>query len=84
MQLDVTAPQAKLDAKVKEAMGFYGKVDVLVNNAGYVQTGNWEDLSYVLLLNFNVYARRLTGQLFVQPRRTSSPSSTQTSSAPSI
>ncbi|KAK3178468.1 putative secondary metabolism biosynthetic enzyme [Lepraria neglecta] len=58
MQLDVTAPQAELDAKVKEAMGFYGKVDVLVNNAGYVQTGNWEDLSHEDLLaifNTNVF-----------------------------
>lgn len=32
--LDVTAPQSKLDAKVKEALEIYGRIDVLVNNAG--------------------------------------------------
>ena len=47
MQLDVTAPQVELDDKIKQAIVFYGHVDVLVNNAGYMQTGNWEDLSYV-------------------------------------
>jgi NADP-dependent 3-hydroxy acid dehydrogenase YdfG len=43
--LDVTASQAELDAKVNEAISIYGHVDVLVNNAGYVQTGLIEAIS---------------------------------------
>ncbi|PMD25718.1 NAD(P)-binding protein [Hyaloscypha hepaticicola] len=39
LELDVTASPAELDAKVKEAIAIYGHIDVLVNNAGYVQTG---------------------------------------------
>jgi len=45
MQLDVTSSQDTLNAKVKEALGFYGTIDVLVNNAGYVLSGVWEELS---------------------------------------
>ena len=33
LELDVTAPQAEVDAKVKEALNIYGGIDVLVNNA---------------------------------------------------
>jgi len=47
LELDVTASQAELDAKVKEAIAIYGHIDVLVNNAGYVQTGLIEATTYV-------------------------------------
>lgn len=43
LDLDVTAPQAELDAKVKEAMGIYGTLDVLVNNAGYIEASLIEE-----------------------------------------
>lgn len=33
-QLDVTATQTELDEKVQEAIAVFGRVDVLVNNAG--------------------------------------------------
>ena len=47
LDLDVTASQAELDAKVKESIAIYGHIDVLVNNAGYVQTGLIEATTYV-------------------------------------
>lgn len=45
MQLDVTNSQEVLDGKVEEALALHGTIDVLVNNAGYVLTGVWEELS---------------------------------------
>ncbi|KAL3446435.1 hypothetical protein BJX65DRAFT_279571 [Aspergillus insuetus] len=46
LDLDVTAPQAELDAKFQQAIDIYGKVDVLVNNAGYIQCGAVEELTH--------------------------------------
>ncbi|KAL2825766.1 hypothetical protein BDW59DRAFT_70036 [Aspergillus cavernicola] len=44
MELDVTAPVEVLDAKAKEAWAVYGKIDVLVNNAGYIDAGIFEEV----------------------------------------
>lgn len=44
LELDVNAEQSVLDAKVQEAIGVFGGVDVLVNNAGYVSVGTVEDV----------------------------------------
>lgn len=44
LDLDVTRPQAYLDAKVRVAIEIFGGLDVLVNNAGYVLSGVWEEL----------------------------------------
>jgi NADP-dependent 3-hydroxy acid dehydrogenase YdfG len=44
LELDVTDSQDKLDAKVEEALDIYGDVDVLVNNAGYIEAGLLEDV----------------------------------------
>jgi NADP-dependent 3-hydroxy acid dehydrogenase YdfG len=44
LSLDVTSPQSVLDSKVREACSLFGRVDVLVNNAGYVESGVWEEL----------------------------------------
>ena len=47
MQLDVTADQKTLDSKIEEAWAFFGKIDVLVNNAGYVGSRVWEEVRSV-------------------------------------
>lgn len=45
LELDVTAPQEELNAKFQQAIDIYGGVDVLVNNAGYIQCGAIEELT---------------------------------------
>ncbi|KAJ3820638.1 hypothetical protein EV361DRAFT_1028136 [Lentinula raphanica] len=35
LELDVSADEETLRSKVQEALGFWGRIDVLVNNAGY-------------------------------------------------
>ena len=44
LDLDITASQAELDAKVKEVIGVYGTLDVLVNNAGYIEVSLAEEV----------------------------------------
>jgi len=36
LQLDVTDGEEKVKAQIDEAVGFWGRIDVLVNNAGMV------------------------------------------------
>lgn len=44
IDLDVTAPQREIDSKFHEALAAYGSIDVIVNNAGFIQAGPLEDL----------------------------------------
>lgn len=46
MELDVTAPEEILREKAKEAWSIYGHVDVLVNNAAYIDAGIFEEIEY--------------------------------------
>ncbi|PMD49949.1 NAD(P)-binding protein [Hyaloscypha bicolor E] len=46
LQLDITSTQQAINETVAQAISIYGKVDVLLNNAGYVSTGIFEDLAY--------------------------------------
>ena len=46
LDLDITAPQAELDANIKEAIGIYGTLDVLLNNAGYIEASLVEKARY--------------------------------------
>lgn len=46
LQLDITAPEESVNATVAQAIKIHGRIDVLLNNAGHVQIGLWEDLEY--------------------------------------
>lgn len=50
LQLDVTSPQSVLDATINEAIKIYGHIDVLLNNAGYIEAGLFEELDHDLFL----------------------------------
>ena len=45
LELDVTAPEAVIDARIKEAHGIYGRLTYVVNAAGYVLEGTCEEAS---------------------------------------
>jgi len=48
VDLDVTAPEETIAAKIEEVWGLYpGGIDVVVNNAGYVLSGAFEEITYV-------------------------------------
>jgi NAD(P)-dependent dehydrogenase (short-subunit alcohol dehydrogenase family) len=44
LEIDVKAPKEELNAKAKEAWSIYGQIDVLVNNAGYIDAGILEEI----------------------------------------
>lgn len=44
LELDTTVPQTQLNAVMNEALKIYGGIDVLVNNAGYIEAGIMEEL----------------------------------------
>lgn len=43
MELDVAASEDEISEKAKEAWSIYGQVDVLVNNAAYIDAGIFEE-----------------------------------------
>ncbi|KAI1132362.1 hypothetical protein F5Y10DRAFT_231561 [Nemania abortiva] len=45
MDLDVTIPQSEMDEKFEQALKAYGKIDIIVNNAGFIQCGAVEELT---------------------------------------
>ena len=47
LELDVTSPQPVIDHQIDKALQLYGRIDVLVNNAGYMMGGFVEELTYV-------------------------------------
>lgn len=44
LELDVRASLGELKDKIQQAVKIYGRIDVLVSNAGFVQLGAVEDL----------------------------------------
>lgn len=55
LDLDVTASQAELNEKVSEALKVYGGIDLLVNNAGYIESGFVEELTYRLATSAKLF-----------------------------
>ncbi|KAI1386029.1 hydroxybutyrate dehydrogenase [Hypoxylon trugodes] len=45
LELDVTVPQAEIEKKFQQALNVYGTIDVIVNNAGFIQCGALEELT---------------------------------------
>jgi len=45
LALDVTDSQDLINNTIGNAIKIHGRIDVLVNNAGYIAVGSWEDLS---------------------------------------
>ena len=43
LDLDITASQEELDKKIDQAIAIYGSIDVLVNNAGYIEASLVEE-----------------------------------------
>ena len=46
MDLNVTSFPTAIDNKIQEIIALYGGVDVLVNNAGYIEEGLVEEVRY--------------------------------------
>lgn len=80
LDLDITAPRAELDAKVKEAIGIYGTLDVLVNSAGYIEASLVEEARYCAFEDTRSF--RMACTLTLLAMTDSSLSSIPTSSAP--
>ena len=49
LNLDVTASQEEIDSIIKEAIGIYGHIDILINNAGTLKMRFLEEVTYVYL-----------------------------------
>jgi NAD(P)-dependent dehydrogenase (short-subunit alcohol dehydrogenase family) len=47
LALDVTAPEKEVEEVVQKAIGIYGRIDVLVNCAGYALIGAFETIRCV-------------------------------------
>jgi NADP-dependent 3-hydroxy acid dehydrogenase YdfG len=45
LDLDVTAPQAIINEKWQQALDAYGNIDIIVNNAGFIQCGAVEEIT---------------------------------------
>jgi len=54
LELDVTSPLETLNDVTKRAVAIHKRIDVLVNNAGYILVGAIEENTYVQSYNFLV------------------------------
>jgi len=51
LELDVSADQAQLNSVMEQALKIYGGIDVLVNNAAYIEAGMLEELDNKKILD---------------------------------
>lgn len=51
LDLDVAAPEDVIATKLEEAWSLYDGIDVVVNNAGYILSAAFEELTYGQLFN---------------------------------
>ncbi|KIY73994.1 NAD(P)-binding protein [Cylindrobasidium torrendii FP15055 ss-10] len=68
IELNVTAPIDALKSIAHEAIGIYGQVDVLVNNAGYIQSGTVEETTpeeALAQFNTNVFGALNVARVFL-------------------
>ena len=69
LTLDVTSPMGEIKQCITEALAIWGRIDVLVNNAGSLTFGISEELGYLYYDHpHRVASERLTFLLFVAPR----------------
>jgi NAD(P)-dependent dehydrogenase (short-subunit alcohol dehydrogenase family) len=78
LKLDVTDEPDVINAVVAEAINIHGRIDVLVNNAGFMVAGTVEEVRCVLQKPCRKQPRKWTKQSDVIARSSSRPSSTQT------
>lgn len=69
LELDVVAPLTQLQEIAKKSVGIYGKIDVVVNNAGNVAFGALEENTYASPL-VGAYTGKLICDL-IAPRKRS-------------
>ncbi|KAJ4298819.1 hypothetical protein N0V90_004061 [Kalmusia sp. IMI 367209] len=55
LSLDATASQYDINAKVEEAIAIYGRIDVIINNAGYIEAGIAEEVTFIAQFNTNPF-----------------------------
>jgi NAD(P)-dependent dehydrogenase (short-subunit alcohol dehydrogenase family) len=53
LELDVTAPLEDLKIIAQQAVAIHGRIDVVVNNAGYILVGAIEENTYVFFVPFD-------------------------------
>lgn len=49
LTLDVTSPMGEIKQRVDDALAIWGRIDVVVNNAGRLTYGASEELGYVFI-----------------------------------
>jgi NAD(P)-dependent dehydrogenase (short-subunit alcohol dehydrogenase family) len=79
LALDVTSPAKNIKRTIDEAVALHGRLDVVVNNAGFAVLGAVEDITYVFPYSVSTGASMIT---CAAEKRWPAPNSRRMSSAP--
>ena len=79
IELDVTVSEDILKEKASEAIGKFGRIDVVVHNAGKFQMGCWEDLTSVAYSNRSIPSRADLSEVKISCKANSRPISSASS-----